>query len=122
MHFHAMGGDCPGKTEFCPGVLEKCTVVVEFMAQSLEEGEVQNSSAEVVHAELWELVNSSKPGRTSDDEVTLFDSVGFAAEDFATLKLVYRLSEELGIGQSLPMIPQPDDPKDLYGLLWPGQA
>ena len=119
MHFHAMGGDCPGKTEFCPGVLEQCTVVVEFLAQSLAEGEVQNSSAEVVYAELWELVSGSKPGRTSDEQVTLFDSVGFAAEDFATLKLVYRLCEELGIGQSLPMIPQPDNPKDLYGMLYP---
>ena len=119
MHFHAMGGDCPGKTEFCPEALERCTVVVEYLPQSLEEGEVQNRSADVVYAELWELVIGSKPGRSSDDEVTLFDSVGFAAEDLATLKLVYRLCEELGIGQSLPMIPQPEDPNDLYGMLWP---
>lgn len=117
MHLHAMGGDCPGKTEFRRGVLENCTVVVEYLEQSLREGEVQNNSPEVVHAELWELVCGLKTGRASDEEVTLFDSVGFAIEDFSTLKLVYQLCQELEIGHSLPMIPRPDDPKDLYGML-----
>ncbi len=122
MHLHAMGGDCPGKTEFCRGVVENCRVVVEYLAQSLEEGEVQNGAAEAVHAELWELVSGAKIGRRSAEEITLFDSVGFAVEDFSTLKLVHQLCQELEIGHSLPMIPQPSDPKDLYGMLWPASS
>lgn len=117
MHIQAMGGDCPGKTEFGAGALEKCTVVVEFLEQSLVEGEMQNSDPGLVYGELWELACGAKPGRRSADEITLFDSVGFALEDFATLKLVYQLCQELGLGQTLPMIPQPGDPKDLFGLL-----
>ncbi len=117
MHLHAMGGDCPGKTEFAEGVLENCTVVVEYLEQSLLEGEVQNTQPEVVHAELWELACGSKTGRGSDEDITLFDSVGFAVEDFSILKLVYQLSQQLELGHSLPMIPGPSDPKDLYGLV-----
>jgi ornithine cyclodeaminase len=118
MHFHAMGGDCPGKTEFCAGVLENCKVVVEYLEQSIEEGEVQNSFPEIVYAELWELVCGLKTGRKSDDEITLFDSVGFALEDFSILRMVYQLCHKLEMGSTLPMIPQPADPKDLYGTLF----
>lgn len=120
MHLHAMGGDCPGKTELGTGVLEKCTVVVEYLEQSLEEGEVQHSSPDTVYAELWELACGLKKARKSDNEITLFDSVGFALEDFSTLKLVHQLCLEMEIGTVLPMIPQPGDPKNLYGLLSSG--
>ena len=106
LHVHAMGGDCPGKTEFNSDVLAQAKVVVEYLPQSLIEGEIQNSTAESVHAELWEIITGKKQGRINNQELTFFDSVGFALEDFSILKTVYRLSEEHGLGDSLGLIPE----------------
>ncbi|WP_260292201.1 ornithine cyclodeaminase [Sedimenticola hydrogenitrophicus] len=117
-HIHAMGGDCPGKTELDPALLAQCRIVVEYLPQSLEEGEIQLAKETPVHAELWELVNGDKPGRQDPGELTLFDSVGFALEDFAILQLVYQLACDLNIGEEVDLIPSPADPKDLYRVLF----
>ncbi len=116
-HIHAMGGDSPGKTELPPDLLNHAKVVVEFTEQSQVEGEIQNAPDTTIHAELWEIVSGKKMGRSSEREITLFDSVGFAVEDFSALSLLYRLSNELGVGIDSDFIPHPQDPKDLYGLL-----
>ena len=117
-HVHSMGGDCPGKTEMSPDLLKQCKIVVEYLPQSQQEGEIQNLPDVAVYGELWQLVSGALPGRTSDKELTLFDSVGFALEDFSILRLVYQLSETLNIGQPVNLIPTPTDPKDLYGVLF----
>lgn len=117
VHIHAMGGDCSGKTEFSKSLLESARVVVEYLPQTLHEGEIQQLNETAVHAELFQLVRGDKPGRESDVELTLFDSVGFALEDYSAMRLVYQLSDELGISESLDLIPVLDNPKDLYQLL-----
>jgi len=116
-HIHAMGGDCPGKTELSEDILNHCKIVVEYIPQSEQEGEIQNIPGAAVYAELWQLVTGALSGRTDNDEITLFDSVGFAVEDFSILRMVYALSEKLDIGQQVELIPAPSDPKDLYGVL-----
>lgn len=115
-HIHALGGDCPGKTELPPELLDQATIVVEYTPQSLLEGEIQNLPDVEIHAELWEIIRGSKPGRTSDTEITLFDSVGFALEDFSVMCLLYEMSIEQDVGKEIDLIPMPRDPKDLYGL------
>jgi ornithine cyclodeaminase len=117
VHIHGLGGDCPGKTELDPALLERAKVVVEYLPQSRDEGEIQNRPDTKIHAELWELVSGSKPGRESADELTLFDSVGFALEDYAALRLVYELAGELGMGEEVVLTPDLADPKDLFGPL-----
>jgi ornithine cyclodeaminase len=92
--------------------------VVEYTEQSLVEGEIQNCGSDSVYAELWEIVSGAKAGRESADEITFFDSVGFAAEDLSILKLVYRLTNQYEIGDDAYMIPELSNPKDLYGLLF----
>jgi ornithine cyclodeaminase len=120
-HINGIGGDCPGKTEIEATLLPRAKIVVEFFEQSLMEGEIQRYSEteakEKVYAELWELLSNQKPGRTSDDEITLFDSVGFALEDFSALCLAYELSQKYGIGQDVTMVPPIQDPKDLFSAL-----
>ena len=116
-HIHGMGGDCPGKTEFAPALLQQAKVVVEFAEQSLEEGELQQLDNPQPYAELWELVQHKKTGRENASEITLFDSVGIALEDYSVLRLVYELSEQMSLGESLGLIPALDNPKNLYGLL-----
>lgn len=116
-HIHAMGGDCPGKTELPPELLAAAKIIVEYIPQSIEEGEVQQGGIENIYAELWELTAGNKPGRETPDEVTLFDAVGFALEDYSALCLINELALEHDLGQDLDILPQPADPKDLFGLL-----
>jgi ornithine cyclodeaminase len=117
VHINGIGGDCPGKTELEAAILSHARVVVEFTPQSLIEGEVQQTGAAAIHAELHELVRGLKPGRERADEVTVFDSVGFALEDYAALMLVQRLATQYGIGQATDLIPELADPKDLWSAL-----
>lgn len=116
-HIHAMGGDCLGKTELDVNLLMQSKVVVEYLPQSLVEGEMQQCPTYGIYAELWELVSKKKPGRTNMQEITLFDSVGFALEDFTVLRIIYALSVENQLGTELTLIPELDDPKNLYGIL-----
>lgn len=118
-HIHAMGGDCPGKTELSAEFLNQVKVVVEYKPQSLAEGEVQQCEADLVYAELWELVCKNKPGRQNHQEITLFDAVGFALEDYSILRVVHELANEYQLGAELPLIPELNDPKNLFGLLNP---
>ncbi|ADJ61591.1 ornithine cyclodeaminase [Herbaspirillum seropedicae] len=126
MHLNAVGGDCPGKTELHADVLKAARVVVEFAPQSRIEGEVQQMPADFPVTELWQVLAGHAPGRSSAAEVTVFDSVGFALEDFAALRY---LDEQVDarFTRQLDLIPAMDDPKDLYGLavpatLWKEQA
>lgn len=116
-HIHAMGGDGPGKTELGASLLKQGKLVVEFTEQSLIEGEIQQLDAKHIYAELWQIIKLEKPGRENDNEVTIFDSVGFALEDLSTLKMVYQLAQKLNFGEDIYLTPDLDDPKDLYSLI-----
>ena len=117
VHIHAVGGDSEGKTELNPDILYNCKLVVEYLEQTKAEGEIQNASVEVVYGEIWEIITGRKPGRENDHEITLFDAVGFALEDYSILKLIYRLAHEFNIGQEVSMLPSLKNPKDLFSLL-----
>jgi ornithine cyclodeaminase len=117
MHLNAVGGDCPGKTELHRGVLERASVFVEFEPQTRIEGEIQQMPAGFAVTELWQVLAGRQPGRRSDAEVTLFDSVGFALEDYSALCFVHDSALALGIGQRIDLVPAQEDPKDLFGLL-----
>ena len=116
LHINSIGGDCPGKTELDKKILSKTKIVVEYLPQSKVEGEIQQADAKI-YAELWELVTGAKKGRENESEITLFDSVGFAIEDFAILKFIYELSLKNNIGTDMPLIPELKNPKDLFGLV-----
>ncbi len=117
MHFNAVGGDCPGKTELHPGVLQAARVFVEYEPQSRIEGDVQQMPADFPVTELWRVLAGRSPGRTGPAEVTVFDSVGFALEDFSALRLVAELARAAGLGEEIDLIPALGDPKDLYAAL-----
>lgn len=116
-HINGIGGDCPGKTELDGHLLEKAKIVVEYFPQTEIEGEIQGKSARLVYAELHELVRGKKPARVSDNEITLFDSVGFALEDYSALRLLYNLAKKEGVGRDQALFPDPQNPKDLFSLL-----
>ncbi|MEO8858897.1 MAG: ornithine cyclodeaminase [Burkholderiaceae bacterium] len=117
MHINAVGGDCPGKTELHPGVLRAASVFVEYEPQTRTEGEIQQMEPDFAVTELWRVLQGRAKGRTATDQVTLFDSVGFALEDFSALRYMRDSARRLGIGKPLPLIPTLDDPKNLFGLI-----
>jgi ornithine cyclodeaminase len=120
MHLNAVGGDCPGKTELHRDILLRpdTRVVVEFEPQSRIEGELQQVDATFPAIEFADVVTGRASGRGTEDEVTIFDSVGFALEDFSALRYLERLHREIGgTRRELDLLPTTSDPKDLYAEL-----
>lgn len=120
MHLNAVGGDCPGKTELHADILRRpdARVFVEYEPQSRVEGEIQQMPADFRVTEFARVVSRAAPGRARPDEVTIFDSVGFALEDFSALRYLHRLHQQHVQGQQqIDLVPNLDDPKDLFGLL-----
>lgn len=117
VHINALGGDTIGKTELELGILSRCRIVVEYFDQCVIEGEIQRLSKDeakkLVYAELYKLVNGSKKGRGNEQEITLFDSVGIALEDYSVLRLTYELAEKYNLGEERNLTPVLEDPKDL---------
>lgn len=117
MHINAVGGDCPGKTELAAAVLEGAKVFVEFVPQSRVEGDIQQMPADFAVTELWEVLSGLRTGRDSNVQVTVFDSVGFALEDYSALRFMYEAAQQDGVGERLALIPALADPKNLFGVL-----
>ena len=117
MHLNAVGGDCPGKTELAREVLEQAAVFVEYALQTRVEGDIQQMSADFAVTELWQVLAGKQPGRTSDSMVTVFDSVGFALEDFAALRFMRDAAASLDLGEKIALVPNLSDPKNLFGQL-----
>lgn len=117
MHLNAVGGDCPGKTELHRDILTRAAVFVEFEPQSRIEGEIQHMDADFPVTELWRVLRGDVVGRIHDTDVTVFDSVGFAMEDYSALRVLHDEATVLGLGHQLEMIPALPDPRNLYAVL-----
>lgn len=117
VHINAVGGDSPGKTELARAILMRADIFVEYPPQTRIEGEIQQLDPDHPVTELWQVVTGAVPGRRDARQITLFDSVGFAIEDFAALRLVHAKAMETGLYENLDMVADPDDPRDLFGML-----
>ena len=117
VHINAIGGDCPGKTELHRDILLRSDIFVEYPPQTRIEGEIQQLDADHPVTELWQVMTGGADGRVNDRQVTLFDSVGFATEDFSALRYVFDQLQSTGHFVNLDMIADPDDPRDLFGML-----
>ncbi len=123
MHVNAVGGDCPGKTELHRGVLEAAAgVFVEFEPQTRIEGDIQQMPADFPVTELWRVLAGQASGRRGANEVTVFDSVGFALEDYSALCFMRDAAQALGLGEVIRLVPEAANPKDLFGVLGTGSA
>ncbi len=101
-HIGAIGADAPGKEELDPSILNMAKVVVDDMEQAVHGGEVNVPisqglyNAGKIHASLADIVSGRKPGRTSEREITVFDSTGLAIEDIAVARILYERAKEKG--------------------------
>ena len=116
-HVNAIGGDCPGKTELDPAILLGADVFIEFEPQTRIEGEIQALPADSPVTPLWEVLTGRAPGRTSAEQVTVFDSVGFAIEDFSGLRYVRDAVRGTPYVSTIDLVAEPEDPKDLFGMV-----
>ena len=107
VHINAIGADAPGKQELDPMILKRAKIVVDDLEQARHSGEVNVPlskgilSREDIYAELGEIIARLKPGRTSYEEITVFDSTGLAIQDIATAWLVYKEAKKRGLGLEL---------------------
>jgi alanine dehydrogenase len=117
-HVNAVGAPRPDWRELDDEVLRRSRVYVDSREAAMKEsGDV--IAAGEIFAEVGEVVSGAKPGRQSDEEVTLFKSLGLAVEDVATAELVHRKAlEELTAEESSA---QPA-PRDRRPALPPRQA
>ncbi len=117
VHINAVGGDCPGKTELHTDILNRSDIFVEYPPQTRIEGEIQQLDENHPITELWQVIKGQAQGRRSSDQITLFDSVGFAIEDFSALRYIKDQLKTSPHVENLDMIADPDDPRDLFGML-----
>jgi ornithine cyclodeaminase len=117
IHINAIGGDCPGKTELHRDILLRAKTFVEFEPQTRIEGEIQQMPADYPVTEFWRVLRGDAEGRRDSRQITLFDSVGFAIEDFSALRYVHAKLKGTNFFQSIDILADPDDPRDLFGML-----
>jgi len=100
-----VGADNEHKQELHPKLMATNKVVVDLLDQCASIGDLHHAIAvgvanrESVYAELGEIVAGRKPGRTSEDEITVFDSTGTALQDVAAAAIVYERARTAGAGQ-----------------------
>jgi ornithine cyclodeaminase len=101
-HIACMGTDTKGKQEVETALLARATVFTDEVAQSVSIGEAQHAIAEGlidvsnVH-QLGAVINGTHAGRTSDDEITMFDGTGVGLQDLAVAAAVVDLAVAKGI-------------------------
>jgi len=117
MHLNALGGDCAGKTELDPAILHRAEIFVEFPPQTRVEGEIQQLAPDHPVTELCDVLRGAHQGRGSAEDITLFDSVGFAVEDLIALSYCRDMAMETGLCGDLDLLVSPNDCRDLFGVL-----
>jgi ornithine cyclodeaminase len=122
VHINAVGGDCPGKTELHRDILLRSDIFVEFPPQTRIEGEIQQLDPDHPVTEMWQVMTGQAVGRRDARAITLFDSVGFAIEDFSALRYVRDQLDRTGAFDLIDLLADPDDPRDLFGMLLRAEA
>jgi ornithine cyclodeaminase/alanine dehydrogenase-like protein (mu-crystallin family) len=105
----AVGADSEGKQELDPRLLAGSRVVADLASQAATMGELQHAIAanlmriEYLHAELGQIIAGLRPGRTTADQVFVFDSTGTALQDVAAAAMVYQRARAAGRGRELSL-------------------
>lgn len=116
VHINAIGWDCPGKTELDTNLLLRGDVFIEFEPQTRIEGDIQQLDVNSPVTEFHSVITGHKRGRVSAQQLTIFDGVGFALEDFSALRYLHNMMQQYSDHQMLDLLPKPADPRDLFGL------
>ena len=106
-HINAIGADAEGKEELDPKLLRRSRIVVDDIPQASHSGEINVPLSkrliveDDICCEIGEVIAGMKKARTSDSDITVFDSTGLAIQDVASANLVYQKALEKGVGVRL---------------------
>jgi alanine dehydrogenase len=109
-HIIAVGADMEGKQELDTKLFKRAKVFVDSLSQCLERGETRNAVLsgdlipERIHAELGEVILGTKSGRSSDQELTIFDTTGMGIQDNTLSTMLYKKALELGVGTTIDFL------------------
>jgi len=110
LHVTSVGVSTAGKQEIATEVFKRGKLVLDELSQTSKIGGINVPfsrgllRSEDVYAEIGEIILGKKPGRTSDEEVTVFVSSGLAIQDVATAKLVYDKALQQGMGTKVNLV------------------
>ena len=90
--------------------------------QSRIEGDIQQLPADFPVVDLWKVLAGTEEGRQDKNQITIFDSVGFALEDYSTLRYVYQQALLRDVGVDIELVPDGDDPKNLFRFVRGGRG
>ncbi len=109
-HINAIGSFTPEMQEVDSETIKRALIVVDSREAALaeagdliipiEQGEI---TAEAIHAELGEILNGDKPGRSGEDQITYFKSVGVAVQDAAAARRALEGAMAHGLGQRIEL-------------------
>jgi len=107
-HLACMGTDTKGKQETDPALIAAATLFTDEVAQSVSIGETQHAIAAELISEaditpIGAVINKTHAGRTSNDEITLFDGTGVGLQDLAVASVAARLAQEQGKAQQVSL-------------------
>lgn len=92
-------------------------ISVEYPKQTRIKGDIQQLDPDHAVNELWQVLTGSKKGRTSEDQITVFDGVGFVVEDFSATRWLHQKATDGAPSEMLDLFADPHDPKDLLGMI-----
>mgnify|MGYP001821575466 CR=1 FL=1 len=116
LHVNAIGADFPGKLELPSTLVNRSFVVPDTLEQCLLEGECQQVSSDRIGPALSELVQRADEYTDRREQLTIFDSTGWAVEDDVALRLAVELATLHGVGSEIELERLPRDPYDPYGV------
>jgi len=107
-HINAIGADFPGKQELEEGILSKALVVGDSREQVVRQGECQTACRKGILRpedilEIGDVLEGKVQGRTSDEQITVFDSTGMALQDIITAQMALERAEKKDIGMLVQM-------------------
>lgn len=114
VHINAIGSDLPGKTELPVSLLRDSFVCPDFPLQARVEGECQQLTEDQIGPALVELVASPDEFAAAKTRRSVFDSTGFALEDFVAMQLITDYASDFGVGTHLEIEGQVSDPFNPY--------
>ena len=105
-HITTLGPDSPGKAEVDAALIKSGLFVCDDLDLAVEMGAAGGVGlgADVVDAELGEVIAGVKPGRISDDQITIFGSVGLAFQDLVAAWLIFEKAKASGRGQNINLV------------------
>lgn len=117
LHVNAVGSDFPGKTELSVDFLKRSFVCPDFSPQAAVEGECQQLAPSEFAVTITDIAKQASDYVEQQKMTTVFDSTGWALEDWVAMELIVEKAQELGVGEQIEIECLSKDPLDPYEFL-----